>query len=185
VTVQNILGSTVLLLLVSLTACSEQTGRSVDGEISNDLSKQAKMAEGGDSSAGKITLNVFKSPSCSCCGRWVEHAEQGGFSLTTHHPLDLNKLKAEQGIAPQYQSCHTAVSAEGYVFEGHVPARYVRAFLAAPPENALGLSVPAMPVGSPGMEMGERFMPYQVLLLKRDGSAERYADVTEPGRQYD
>ena len=92
-------------------------------------------------------------------------------------------LKSDYGIAPQYRSCHTAISDEGYLFEGHVPARYVKAFLAEPPVDAIGLAVPGMPVGSPGMEMGTDFMPYQVLLLKRDGGAEIYAQVDSPADQ--
>jgi len=66
-----------------------------------------------------------------------------------------------------------------YVFEGHVPARYVEAFLANPPEGAIGLSVPGMPVGSPGMEVGDRQDYYQVLLLKADGSSSIYAHVNQ------
>lgn len=122
-------------------------------------------------------LQVFKSPTCGCCEGWIEHADQAGFSTEPQHPEDLAGLKAGYGIEPQYQSCHTAVSAGGYVFEGHVPARYVEAFLAAPPAEAIGLAVPGMPVGSPGMEMGDDFMPYQVLLLKQGGGAEVYARV--------
>ncbi len=76
------------------------------------------------------------------------------------------------------------MSAEGYLFEGHVPARYMKQFLASPPADALGLAVPAMPVGSPGMEMGDRFSPYAVLLLKADGSAELFAQVDSPAQQY-
>ena len=73
------------------------------------------------------------------------------------------------------QSCHTGVSADGYFFEGHIPAKFVTAFLANPPENAAGLAVPGMPAGSPGMEMGDRFNPYSVILVKKDGTTEVYA----------
>ncbi|MEH6564384.1 MAG: DUF411 domain-containing protein [Halopseudomonas sp.] len=128
-------------------------------------------------------LQVFKSPTCGCCEGWIEHADQAGFSTQAQHPADMAALKTEHGIAPQYRSCHTAVSADGYVFEGHVPARYIEAFLAAPPAGALGLAVPGMPVGSPGMEMGKDFMPYQVLLLKQGGAAEVYAQVESPADQ--
>ncbi|MEH6492482.1 DUF411 domain-containing protein [Halopseudomonas sp.] len=128
-------------------------------------------------------LQVFKSPTCGCCEGWIEHADQAGFSTEAQHPADLAGLKTEYGIAPQYRSCHTAVSADGYVFEGHVPARYVQAFLAEPPEQAIGLAVPGMPVGSPGMEMGDDFMPYAVMLLKRDGGAEVYAQIDSPADQ--
>ncbi|MGB1058644.1 MAG: DUF411 domain-containing protein, partial [Ketobacter sp.] len=78
-----------------------------------------------------------------------------------------------------------AVSKQGFVFEGHIPARYIQQFLANPPEGAFGLAVPAMPVGSPGMEVNERFMPYQVLLLKKDGSTEVFAAVENAAQQYE
>jgi hypothetical protein len=119
---------------------------------------------------GKISLDVYKSPTCGCCGKWVAHVEASGFEAAVHHPTDLNKLKADKGISPRYQSCHTAVSQDGYVFEGHIPADVIQRFLANPPSNAIGLAVPGMPVGSPGMEMGNRHDEYDVLLLSKDGS---------------
>lgn len=133
----------------------------------------------------KPALTVYKSPTCGCCKAWIKHLEEAGFENTVHNMSNLSELKADKGIAPEYQSCHTAVSGEGYVFEGHVPARYIEQFLTNPPQDALGLAVPGMPVGSPGMEMGERFSPYQVLLLKRDGSTQVFADITEPGNDAD
>ncbi|HEY1059843.1 MAG TPA: DUF411 domain-containing protein [Limnobacter sp.] len=86
-------------------------------------------------------------------------------------------LKNKLGIDSRYRSCHTAVSAEGYVFEGHVPAKYIRQFLKEKPQDAIGLVVPGMPAGSPGMEIGADFSPYQVLLLTRDGQSRVYATV--------
>jgi hypothetical protein len=93
---------------------------------------------------------------------------------------DLNPIKTQYQIAPRYQSCHTAVSSKGYVFEGHVPARHIKAFLANPPADAIGLAVPGMPLGSPGMKLRDRFDPYEVLLLKKDGSSEVFARVDSP-----
>ena len=176
--VLSILTSVVML---STMACSEQDRAPLALQGGGETSSQ--VAEDALSADNRIPMDVYKSPTCGCCEKWVEHAEQRGFSLTTHHPADLNQLKAEQGIKPEYQSCHTAVSAQGYVFEGHVPARYIHEFLAAPPADARGLAVPAMPVGSPGMEVDERFSAYQVLLLKRDGSAEVYAEADSPAQQ--
>ena len=85
----------------------------------------------------------------------IEHAEGYGFDSEIFHPRNLNGIKDEYGIPPRYRSCHTAVSPDGYVFEGHIPAKIVREFLESPPEDAIGLTVPAMPVGSPGMEVAE------------------------------
>ena len=193
------------LLALSVTACSEQSREparvqtppagSADGgaeqnpERSPENSTEKTTEQNGEqngeqSSAATVAMDLYKSPTCGCCGKWAEHAEDRGFSLTTHHPADLNRLKLEQGIAAPYQSCHTAVSAEGFVFEGHIPARLIQQFLAAPPADAIGLAVPGMPAGSPGMEMGDRFTPYQVLLLKRDGSAAVFAEVNTPLEQY-
>lgn len=129
-------------------------------------------------------LELFKSPTCGCCESWLEHARKYAFSAIVHDTEDMAGVKQRLGIAPVYRSCHTAVSKEGFVFEGHVPARLVQQFLANPPANALGLAVPGMPLGSPGMEMGDRFTPYPVLLLKQDGSHTPYAEIDEPSQQY-
>lgn len=133
---------------------------------------------------GKIRLEVYKSPTCGCCTKWVEHAEAAGFKTVVHHPEDLNQIKADHAIAPRFHSCHTAVSEHGYVFEGHIPVRYILQFFQNPPENALGLAVPGMPVGSPGMEMGDRFSPYRVLLLKTNGKGKVFAKVKTAQEQF-
>ncbi|QQD20136.1 hypothetical protein I6N98_09805 [Spongiibacter nanhainus] len=109
--------------------------------------------------------------------------EDVGFDTETHHPSDLNRIKNDYGITPEFQSCHTAVSSDGYVFEGHIPARFVQQFLENPPDDAIGLSVPGMPAGSPGMEMGDRFTAYKVWLLKKDGSADVFASVNSRDQQ--
>jgi hypothetical protein len=123
------------------------------------------------------TLDVFKSPTCTCCEKWISHLQSSGFETTIHHPADLNAIKTAHGLAPRYQSCHTAISSDGYVFEGHVPAVVIQRFLAEKPVNAIGLAVPGMPMGSPGMEMGDHFTPYDVLLLTADGGSRVYAHM--------
>jgi hypothetical protein len=132
-----------------------------------------------DTSAVSQSIDVYKSPSCGCCANWVSHIEAADFSVAVHHPSDLNKLKDDKGILPRYQSCHTAVNQEGYVFEGHIPADVIKRFLANPPANALGLAVPGMPVGSPGMEMGDRYDEYDVLLLGKDGSSTVFEHIAK------
>jgi hypothetical protein len=124
-------------------------------------------------------MDVFKSASCGCCNKWIEHMENSGFDVNPRNRVNMNTIKREFDIAPQYQSCHTA-KYEGYVFEGHVPADVIQRFLDERPDDAIGLSVPGMPVGSPGMEMGSRFDTYDVLLLKSDGTAEVYAHIEKP-----
>ena len=107
-----------------------------------------------------------------------------GFVSAVEHPQDLSAKKDELGVPARARSCHTAVSKQGYVFEGHIPAKYVQQFLQSPPENALGLVVPAMPVGSPGMEVGNKFMPYDIFVFNKDGSSNVYASVTQAGDQF-
>ena len=132
----------------------------------------------------KIRLDVYKSPTCTCCAKWVEHMEAEGFEVAVHHPSDLRKIKAKHGIAARLQACHTAVSEEGYVFEGHIPAKFIREFFKAPPEYSAGLVVPGMPVGSPGMESENRFSPYRVLLLKTSGGTTVYSEIKDARGQY-
>ena len=132
-----------------------------------------------------IHLDVYKTPTCGCCTKWMDHLTEQGLTSTGHHPADYGKLKMELGVPVRYGSCHTGVSKDGYIFEGHVPARYIKQFLESPPAGALGLSVPAMPVGSPGMEYNDQFMPYDVLLLNTDGTVDVYASVTSYDQQFD
>ncbi len=132
-----------------------------------------------------VHLDVYKSPTCGCCVKWMDHLAANGFASTGHHPEALGELKRELGVPVRYGSCHTAVTENGYVFEGHVPARYIAQFLNDPPAGAVGLSVPAMPIGSPGMEYKDEFMPYQVLLVNKDGSVEVYASVESYQQQFE
>ena len=101
-----------------------------------------------------------------------------------HNSKKLAEFKEEKGIAPKFRSCHTAVSKDGYVFEGHIPAKFIQQFLNEKPEGAIGLSVPGMPLGSPGMEVGNKFSPYQVLQLNIDGSSSIYASINNAQEQY-
>lgn len=113
------------------------------------------------SASGNMT--IYKTPWCGCCGAWVDHIKAHGFSVDVVEMDDLAGIKDRYGIAPQLQSCHTGVI-DGYVVEGHVPARDVAKLLAERPA-ARGLSVPGMPIGSPGMEQGDHQDPYAVLLF--------------------
>lgn len=115
-------------------------------------------------------IEVWKDPSCGCCHDWIAHMEANGFSFTIHDTGN-NAVRTRLGLPQKLGSCHTALVG-GYLVEGHVPASDVRALLQQKPK-ALGLAVPGMPVGSPGMDgtvYGNRRDPYDVLLVARNGS---------------
>ena len=126
-----------------------------------------------------MELIVHKTPTCGCCKMWVNHMENNGFAINTQDHQSLLKIKDNLKIEPQFRSCHTAVSSEGYFFEGHIPGKYVNKFLKENNPKAIGLSVPGMPLGSPGMEVEGRFTPYDVLIHFRDGTTKVYAEVRE------
>ena len=129
------------------------------------------------------TLQVYKSATCGCCQDWMAHMRANAFTLNGNNLDNLTQFKLRHGIELRYQSCHTPYR-RGDLSLRVISARFVNQFLEEPPSEAIGLAVPGMPVGSPGMEVGDKFMRYQVLLLKRDGSHEIYADVRRPEQQY-
>lgn len=132
---------------------------------------------GWSQSLDDVVLNVYKEVTCGCCNGWIEHMDERGYHANIFHPDDLQSVKTELGIKPEWRSCHTAVTREGYIFEGHIPEKFIARFLANPPADAMGLAVPGMPIGGPGMEMGDRFTPYDILLMKKDGSQEVFASI--------
>lgn len=105
-------------------------------------------------------IDVYRTPTCGCCSKWVKHLEDHGFSVVDHVVPDLSAMKAENGIKPELASCHTAFVG-GYVIEGHVPADDITRLLETKPALS-GLAVPGMPIGSPGME-GPNPEGYRVL----------------------
>ena len=125
----------------------------------------------------QFDLLVHKTPTCGCCKKWVDHMEENGFSITTEDHQSLTMIKDDLQIHPKFRSCHTGVSQEGYFFEGHVPGKYVAQFLSESNPGAIGLSVPGMPLGSPGMEIDNRFTPYDVLIHFQDGTSKVYAEI--------
>lgn len=123
-------------------------------------------------------VQVWKDPNCGCCKDWIAHLEQNGFEVQVFDKGN-NAARARLGMPQQFASCHTGV-VQGYVIEGHVPAADIRRLLADKPK-ALGLAVPGMPVGSPGMdgpEYGGRRDPYKVLLVQTDGRSHVFKAYT-------
>ena len=118
------------------------------------------------------SIEVFKSPTCGCCGDWVKHLQASGFAVTVRDVGNAS-ARARLGIPARLGSCHTAAIG-GYAIEGHVPVREIKRLLAEKPA-AKGLAVPGMPIGSPGMEQGDRRDAYDVLLVRADGGTTVFA----------
>jgi hypothetical protein len=116
-------------------------------------------------------VTVYKSAGCGCCKEWIKHLETNGFAVKAVDVESPSDYRSRAGIPSSLGACHTGMSG-GYGFEGHVPAADIKRFLAERPK-ARGLAVPAMPVGSPGME-GPRKDPFDVFLVKLDGSRSTY-----------
>lgn len=125
--------------------------------------------------ATENSVEVWKSVTCKCCINWVKHLEANGFAVTVNaaDPSMLDRIRRQSGIGEKLAACHTA-KIGGYVIEGHVPAPDIKRLVAEQPD-ALGLAVPGMPVGSPGMEQGAETEAYDVLLIKKDGTTEVFA----------
>ena len=122
-------------------------------------------------SATATSIDVYKSSTCKCCAKWVDHMRANGFTVNTH---DVGNKEAREraGISTHLGSCHTAL-VDGYAIEGHVPAQDVKRLLKERP-RAIGLTAPGMPHGSPGME-GARSDPYDVLLINKQGDTSVYS----------
>jgi hypothetical protein len=127
----------------------------------------------------KVFVEVWKDPNCGCCGEWVKHLEANGFAVKVNHGNQV-AMRAKLGIPEQLGSCHTALVG-GYAVEGHVPARDIRRLLAEKPQ-AVGITVPGMPVGGPGMDdpaYKGRKDPYDVLLVTKSAPPRVYASYNK------
>ena len=191
----------VLLAASSLFACSQPSSGVSDASTTSVTTENAtaitlKEDEPNAKSAHMMTRSVskpdllknvsatvYKDANCGCCKEWISHAEDNGLSATAQDVADLAVFKERYSVPNEMRSCHTVVTTDGYVFEGHVPAKYMAQFLENPPVQAMGLAVPGMPVGSPGMEYQNKFMPYQVMQLNKDGTTQVYADIESVEQQ--
>jgi hypothetical protein len=132
------------------------------------------VGRGAGAAAPLPGVTVYKSPTCGCCTEWVAHVQRHGFSVKTVDLADLRPIKVRHGVPAALESCHTAL-VEGYVVEGHVPADLIERLLRERP-RVVGVAVPGMPVGSPGMEVpGGRADRYQVLTFDRSGKTAVFA----------
>jgi hypothetical protein len=130
------------------------------------------VAAGTAGAQSATQIEVFKSPYCGCCEKWVEHMKRNGFTVSAHNVNDVPAVRKNLGMPDRLGSCHTA-KVGGYVIEGHVPAADVQRLLKEKPK-AIGLAAPGMPQGSPGMETTAP-VPYETLLVQTGGSTHVFA----------
>lgn len=112
-------------------------------------------------------VTTYRDPGCGCCVQWVEHMRNAGFEVTVRNTPDMPAVRTRLGVAPHLQSCHTSVVGN-YVVEGHVPADDVKRLLQERPD-VRGITVPGMPIGSPGMEQGSVKHAYSTLTFDEQG----------------
>jgi hypothetical protein len=128
----------------------------------------------GSQPAIAAELTVYRSPTCGCCGLWIEHMEQAGFTIRDEITEDVTAIKEQYGLPSNLASCHTTI-ANGYVIEGHIPADDVKRLLTQQPDIA-GIAVPGMPIGSPGMESGDYVEPYTVFSFDDEGVLDTFTE---------
>ena len=177
------------ILTIGLAAC----GGSDDAEMSADTESPKPVAEAAyaeeannevhaseamQMDASSETLVVYKTESCGCCEKWVDHMKQAGFETEVHNVSqeEMSAMKTANGIGRDLASCHTAQIA-GYLVEGHVPAEDLQRLLKEKPADVKGIAVPGMPIGSPGMEVpsGEA-EPFETIVFDRSGKTKVFAN---------
>lgn len=168
------------LVLLAVSACSAPPAASISTADGDNMSEHVDAAQ--EESEAKVDVqpivSVYKSPTCGCCGSWIEHMEEHGFVVEAHDTNDLVAVKNANHVPSELQSCHTAII-DGYVIEGHVPADDIGRLLANRPDVA-GLAVPGMPVGSPGMEVdGYPDQPFDVIAFDQSGNTDVFASHNE------
>ena len=167
------------LALLAAIGCAEPTDISVTPGNAETETRPAAA------SADAVTMTVYKTPTCGCCSLWGDRMEEDGFVVETVDIPDLTAVRDSLGVPSDLAGCHTATVAttdgeRTYTVEGHVPSASIRRLLEERPD-AVGLTVPGMPLGSPGMEQGDVRQPYDVLLLTDAGEAVVWESI--PGSQ--
>ena len=164
-TLKLIAGPTILLTTALVVGCSAPP-ETANGNL------PAAGAATADAAGKALLAVVYKSPTCGCCTKWVEHLQANGFQVEVRDTADVEPAKARWGVPGQLGSCHTA-KIGNYVFEGHVPADVIQRVLREKPDIA-GVAVPGMPMGSPGMEGPYPADRYDVVSFTRDGGTAVY-----------
>ncbi|NJP05919.1 MAG: DUF411 domain-containing protein [Chloroflexaceae bacterium] len=161
----TLIGVIIILMSIILVACASPT---------TETAPEAQT----DNRQAASTVLVYKSPTCGCCSDWVEYLEEHGYTVTVEEVTDLVAIKQQYHVPPDMGSCHTALI-DGYVIEGHVPVEDIERLLSERPD-VLGIAVPGMPPGSPGMEI-ENYppQPFEVLTFDVGGNATVYASYPQ------
>ncbi len=154
----------VTVLAIAGCTAAPEVGITRSSTADNVASVQALSSE----------MTVFRSPTCGCCGQWIEHVEAAGFQVNDEVTEDMAAVKQQYGVPQNLTSCHTTVVGD-YVIEGHVPAEDIQRLLVEKPDVA-GIAVPGMPIGSPGMESGDYVEPYDVFSFTDSGETAVFAE---------
>ena len=165
-----------------LTSASENNkiANSNNFAVANETNGQATLVSVWDKEtepnySGITEMTVYRSPSCGCCGVWIDHAKKHGFKIEDLKTKEMEALKQKYNVPAELASCHTTII-DGYVMEGHIPADDIKRFLAQKPDNLVGLTVPGMPIGTPGMEAKDIKQPFQVLAFNDKGEVEVFKE---------
>jgi hypothetical protein len=146
----------------------------VSGLVAAGVACGRPAAEVAASSSTATPITVYKSSSCECCAKWVDHVRANGFLPTVHDEEDMDTIKAQLGVPEAVRSCHTALAGK-YLIEGHVPASDIKR-LAKEQPRVLGLAVPGMPSGTPGMAPpGAKIAGFEVVAFQLDGTTRAFA----------
>ncbi|MDJ0596485.1 MAG: DUF411 domain-containing protein [Pleurocapsa sp. MO_226.B13] len=148
--------------------------------VANETSSPATLVSVWDKEtepnySGITEMTVYRSPSCGCCGVWVDHAKKHGFKIEDIKIEEMEALKQKHNVPAELASCHTTII-DGYVMEGHIPADDIKRFLAQKADDLVGLAVPGMPIGTPGMEARDIKQPFQVLAFNDKGEVEVFKE---------
>ena len=190
--IASVVGGTFYFASVS----GNNTAGGNNSAAANETSSQATLVSVWDKEtepnySGTTEMTVYRSPSCGCCGVWVEHAKKHGFKIEDIKTEEMEALKQKHNVPAELASCHTTIIDErpraddrrkgtrefdGYVMEGHIPADDIKRFLSQKPDDLIGLAVPGMPIGTPGMEARDLKQPFKVLAFNDKGEVEVFKE---------
>ena len=134
----------------------------------------SNMAVAAEEAVADKEMTVYRSPTCGCCEKWIDHVKQNHFVIKDIISDDMQAIKQKYGVPEKLASCHTAI-VDGYVIEGHVPAADIQKLLKTKPK-VTGISAPGMPMGSPGMEVGSRQDDFDVMSFDSAGNVQVFSE---------